>query len=124
MTTRSTTTRCSLLVLALVLALAWISGCYRHQIVLQDQPPMAMVAQADVHKFYVLGFIGLGGAIPLEGFCPTGTAQIYQRAGLFHWLAVALSGGLVTSRSSLFLCSADGYGEGERPAGAPAAASR
>jgi hypothetical protein len=90
--------------LAAVLVMLTLSGCFRHHIIVDDRSAQAGPARFAVDRYFVLGIVRIGGNLPVQGVCPTGVARIHQSAGFMHFLVSALTTGVITSRSAAYAC--------------------
>ena len=94
------------LALALAATVA-ATGCYRHEIVLED-PGVPRRTTSDLNRTFVLGgLIELDGPMGVGAPCPGGPAGIYQRQGGFAGLLWWVSGGLVSARQAEVSCVAE-----------------
>lgn len=100
----------ALSVLLVVLAGIIVSGCYREELVIQDNMAQKVNRHhnADFERWnhhLLWGLVALRADVDAQKQCPSGTARFERRQNFWHGLVAALTAGLYTPSRAMLWCA-------------------
>lgn len=78
------------------------SSCYRTTLVFEPTPPTPNALK--LRRNHLIGLVELEGPIAIDGVCPNGAAQIYQRQGAISIGLAIITAGFANGRDVMIWC--------------------